>query len=64
MKQRKLRKDRVAIALLLTFFIISAIDIVISEPVTYTTPVGEYQCKGHIIQACGGSEAVGNHLGI
>ena len=29
-----------------------------------TTPVGDYTCKGGIIQVCGGSQAVADYLGV
>lgn len=36
----------------------------IGKPVTYTTPVGDYTCKGGLIKVCSGSKEVADYLGV
>ena len=36
----------------------------IGEPVTYSTPAGEYTCKGELIKVCSGSKEVADYLGV
>ena len=30
----------------------------------YTTPVGDYYCRGGILKVCAGSQKVANYLGV
>lgn len=63
-KRRRIRWDRVAGAITIILMILAGLDIAISKPEIKNTPVGNYECKGHILKVCSGSNEVANYLGV
>lgn len=63
-KKRRIRWDRVAGAITILLLILAGIDIMMSKPEIKKTPVGNYECKGHILKVCSGSNEVADYLGV
>ncbi len=60
----RVRWDRVIGTLFVLFMIFTTIDILCSKPTIKSTPVGDYQCSGHLVKICSGSNETANYLGV
>lgn len=65
MKRVKIKWKNLFILLVVLLGVIKLCEIVfIGDEVVKTTPVGDYTCRGGLLQTCSGSDEVYKYLGV